>query len=83
MMLACLLAPCELPARPAGIQPQTAECIVIGEITTRDLIVVLNKTGVRECKCDSAVRTEGPLVLSVYAACCLASSGHYLVPTVR
>jgi hypothetical protein len=29
----------------AGIQPQTAECIVIGEITSRDLIVVLNKTG--------------------------------------
>lgn len=29
----------------AGIQPQTAECIVIGEITARDLIVVLNKIG--------------------------------------
>ena len=28
-----------------GIQPQTAECIVIGEITAGDLIVALNKTG--------------------------------------
>lgn len=30
---------------PAGIQTQTAECIVIGEITTQDLVVVLNKIG--------------------------------------
>lgn len=28
-----------------GIQPQTAECIVIGEITTDFMIVVLNKIG--------------------------------------
>ena len=28
-----------------GIQTQTAECIVIGEITTDNLIVVLNKIG--------------------------------------
>ena len=26
-----------------GIQTQTAECIVIGEITTDNLIIVLNK----------------------------------------
>jgi selenocysteine-specific elongation factor len=31
-----------LPAR-AGIQTQTAECLVIGELTTTKLIVVLNK----------------------------------------
>ena len=28
-----------------GIQTQTAECIVIGEITTDSMIVVLNKIG--------------------------------------
>lgn len=27
-----------------GIQTQTAECLVIGEITSNDLLVVLNKT---------------------------------------
>lgn len=35
-----------------GIQPQTAECIVIGETTvaTGDLVVALNKTGgIRRC----------------------------------
>ena len=26
-----------------GIQTQTAECLVIGEITTKKLVVVLNK----------------------------------------
>ena len=26
-----------------GVQPQTAECLVIGEITTHDLIIALNK----------------------------------------
>lgn len=30
-------------ANNAGIQTQTAECLVIGEITTKHLIVVLNK----------------------------------------
>lgn len=28
-----------------GIQTQTAECIVLGEITTDQMIVVLNKIG--------------------------------------
>ena len=28
-----------------GIQTQTAECIVIGEVATSDMVVALNKTG--------------------------------------
>ncbi len=43
----CSVALPQLPVHAAGIQPQTAECIVIGEITAKDLVVVLNKTGVR------------------------------------
>jgi hypothetical protein len=27
----------------AGIQAQTAECLVVGEITAKDLVVALNK----------------------------------------
>eukprot|EP01135_Chromosphaera_perkinsii_P005157 Nk52_evm5s319 gene=Nk52_evmTU5s319 len=33
-----------------GIQTQTAECLVIGEVTCRDMIVVLNKTDMLEDK---------------------------------
>lgn len=28
-----------------GIQAQTAECLVIGEVAAADLVVALNKTG--------------------------------------
>ena len=28
-----------------GIQPQTAECIVIGEVAAGDMVVALNKIG--------------------------------------
>lgn len=37
MLLYCALA---------GIQAQTAECLVVGEITAKDLVVALNKVGV-------------------------------------
>ena len=33
----------------AGIQTQTAECIVIGEVTTDTLVVALNKVGEDTC----------------------------------
>ena len=28
-----------------GIQAQTAECVILAEITTNDMIIVLNKVG--------------------------------------
>jgi translation initiation factor IF-2 len=28
---------------PAGLQAQTAECLVVGEIAARDMVVALNK----------------------------------------
>jgi hypothetical protein len=29
----------------AGIQAQTAECLVVGEVVTQHMVVVLNKVG--------------------------------------
>jgi hypothetical protein len=42
-----LTMPCHAVLRCAGIQAQTAECLVVGEIATQTLIVAINK--VRAC----------------------------------
>jgi selenocysteine-specific elongation factor len=46
-----------------GIQPQTAECLIIGEITTEHLIVVLNKVDlVPADKCAAYVRKATKMI---------------------
>ena len=34
-----------MTCRHAGIQAQTAECLVVGEVVTQHMVVVLNKVG--------------------------------------
>ncbi|GAB4820811.1 hypothetical protein N2152v2_007857 [Parachlorella kessleri] len=56
-----------------GIQPQTAECIVIGEITAKDLVVVLNKTDlISEAKREKAIVKAKKLVAQTLAATAFA-----------
>jgi dihydroorotase len=56
----------------AGIQAQTAECLVVGEIAAKDLVVALNKVacrGVRHCVC-------APIVVMGLHACRVLKLAH-------
>ncbi len=56
-------------ARWAGIQTQTAECLVIGELTTDKLIVVLNKVDLLPVEAqDAAVAKLQKRLTATFAA---------------
>lgn len=59
-----------------GIQPQTAECIVIGELMTEHLIVVLNKVDlVSADKRSSYVKKASKLIRKTLEGTCFAGAG--------
>jgi tRNA U34 5-carboxymethylaminomethyl modifying GTPase MnmE/TrmE len=55
-----------------GIQTQTAECIVIGEVTNKKLIVVLNKI-------DLSVKDIGALSGAFSSTCCVCVACLFMI----